>query len=72
MVIPFHNSAPKSILLRSWSSTIMGCDPVELAKRAKHKTPAMQVLGGCYTKNHLSIYNKVVQADYKWKGDLRY
>ena len=34
---------------------IMGRDPVELAKRAKHKPPAMQVRDECYTKNHLSL-----------------
>jgi len=28
---------------------IMGCDPVELAKRAKQKPPAMQVRGDGYT-----------------------
>lgn len=34
---------------------VMGRDPVELAKRAKHKPPAMQVRDECYTKNHLSL-----------------
>lgn len=29
---------------------IMGRDPVELAKRAKYKPPAMRVRGVCYTK----------------------
>ena len=33
----------------------MGRDPVELARRAKHKPPAMQVRDECYTKNHLSL-----------------
>ena len=28
----------------------MGRDPVELAKRAKYKPPAMRVRGVCYTK----------------------
>ena len=36
-------------------SFIMGRDPVELVKRAKHKPPAMQVRDECYTKNHLSL-----------------
>jgi len=45
----------------------MGREPVELAKHAKHKPPAMWVSGECYTKNYLSIYSKVVQADYKRK-----
>ena len=31
---------------------IMGRDPVELAKRAKYKPPAMRVRGVGYTKNH--------------------
>jgi hypothetical protein len=26
------------------------------------KPPAMRVCVGCYTKNYLSVYNKVVQA----------
>ena len=34
----------------------MGRDPVELAKRAKYKPPAMRVRGVGYTqKNHLSV-----------------
>ena len=33
----------------------MGRDSVEFAKRAKHKTPAMQVRDECYTKNHLFL-----------------
>ena len=41
---------------------IMGRDPVELAKRAKYKPPAMRVCGICYTKNHLSLIMIVVQA----------
>lgn len=46
---------------------IMGRDPVEFAKRAKHKPPAMWERGEYYTKNCLSIYSKVAQADYKRK-----
>lgn len=46
-------------------------DPVELAKRAKYQPPAMQVRGVCYTKNHLSIYNRGVQATIEErKGDF--
>ena len=42
---------------------IMGRDPVELAKRAKYKPPAMRVRGVCYTKKSPFRYNKVVQAN---------
>ena len=41
----------------------MGRDPVELAKRAKYKPPAMRVRGVCYTKKSPFRYNKVVQAN---------
>ena len=41
---------------------IMGHDPVELAKRAKYKPPAMRVRDDCYTKKSPFRYNKVVQA----------
>ena len=51
----FENLVLKAIFL-------MGHDPVELAKRARYKPPAMRVRDDCYTKNHLSIYNLVVQA----------
>ena len=44
-------------------SFIMGRDPVELAKRAKYKPPAMRVRGVCYTKKSPFRYNKVVQAN---------
>ena len=37
--------------------------PVELAKRAKYKPPAMRVRDDCYTKKSPYRYNKVVQAD---------
>ena len=37
----------------------MGRDPVELAKRAKYKPPAMRVRDVCYTKNHLSVIIEV-------------
>ena len=33
----------------------MGRDPVELAKRVKYKTSAMQMRGECYTRNHLFL-----------------
>ena len=42
---------------------VMGRDPVELAKRAKYKPPAMRVRGVCYTKKSPFRYNKVVQAN---------
>ena len=42
---------------------VMGRDPVELAKRAKYKPPAMRMRGVCYTKKAPFRYNKVVQAD---------
>ena len=42
---------------------LMGRDPVELAKRAKYKPPAMRVRGVCYTKKSPFRYNKVVQAN---------
>ena len=41
---------------------IMGRDPVELAKRAKHKPPAMRVRDDCCTKKSPFRYNGVVQA----------
>ena len=54
---------------RPWCEAIhtrdffMGRDPVELAKRAKYKPPAMRVRGVCYTKKSPFRYNKVVQAN---------
>ena len=42
---------------------IMGRDPVEHAKRAKYKPPALRVRGVCYTKKSPFRYNKVVQAN---------
>ena len=42
---------------------VMGRDPVELAKRAKYKPPAMRVRGVCYTKKSPFRYNDVVQAN---------
>lgn len=42
---------------------IMGRDPVEHAKRAKYKPPAMRVRDDCYTKKSPFRYNKVVQAN---------
>ena len=36
---------------------IMGRDPVERAKRAKYKPPAMRVRGVCYTKKSPFRYN---------------
>ncbi len=42
---------------------VMGRDPVELAKRAKYKPPAMRVRGVCYTKKSPFRYNEVVQAN---------
>ncbi len=41
----------------------MGRDPVEHAKRAKYKPPALRVRGVCYTKKSPFRYNKVVQAN---------
>ena len=41
----------------------MGRDPVELAKRAKYKPPAMRVRSECYTKKSPFRYNEVVQAE---------
>ena len=41
----------------------MGRDPVELAKRAKYKPPAMRVRDDCYTKKSPFRYNEVVQAN---------
>jgi putative transposase len=35
----------------------MGRDPVERAKRAKYKPPAMRVRGVCYTKKSPFRYN---------------
>ena len=48
----------------------MGRDPVELAKRAKYKPPAMRVRGVCYTKKSPFRYNKVVQAEIISKGKV--
>ena len=54
---------------KSWFSTsdpaffVMGRDPVEHAKRAKYKPPALRVRGVCYTKKSPFRYNKVVQAN---------
>ena len=42
---------------------IMGRDPVEHAKRAKYKPPAMRVRGVCSTKKSPFRYNEVVQAN---------
>ena len=42
---------------------VMGRDPVEHAKRAKYKPPAMRVRGVSYTKKSPFRYNKVVQAN---------
>jgi len=42
---------------------IVDCDPVELAKRARYKPPAMRVRGVCYTKKSPFRYNEVVQAN---------
>ena len=50
------------------SFLIMGRDPVELAKRAKYKPPAMRVRGVCYTKKSPFRYNEVVQAKQIAKG----
>ena len=36
-----------------------------------NKPPAMRVRVDCYTKNYLSIFNKVVQA-ILWKGKVIY
>lgn len=41
---------------------LLGRDPVELAKRARYKPPAMRVRGVCYTKKSPFRYNVVVQA----------
>ncbi len=41
----------------------MGRDPVEHAKRAKYKPPAMRVRGVCSTKKSPFRYNEVVQAN---------
>ena len=49
----------------------MGRDPVELAKRAKYKPPAMQVRDECYTKNHLSLIMQLFKLSYK-KGKVIY
>ena len=49
-------------------SFFMGRDPVELAKRAKYKPPAMRVRGVCYTKKSPFRYNEVVQAKQIAKG----
>ena len=48
---------------RKVSVFFMGRDPVEHAKRAKYKPPAMRVRGVCYTKKSPFRYNKVVQAN---------
>ena len=55
---------PDTFALTDVSGVIfMGRDPVELAKRAKYKPPAMRVRGVCYTKKSPFRYNKVVQAN---------
>ena len=51
-----HESAASSII-------IMGRDPVEHAKRANKKPPAMRVRGDSYTKKSPFRYNEVVQAN---------
>ena len=48
----------------------MGRDPVELAKRAKYKPPAMRVRSECYTKKSPFRYNEVVQAEIIAKGKV--
>ena len=49
----------------------MGRDPVELAKRAKYKPPAMRVRDDCYTKNHLSVIMRLFKPIYnERKGDF--
>ena len=50
----------------------MDPDPIELAKRAKYQPLDMRVRDVCYTKNHLSIYKEVVQAEIinERKGDF--
>ena len=48
----------------------MGRDPVELAKRAKYKPPAMRVRGRSYTKKSPFRYNEVVQANFITKGKV--
>ena len=50
-------------LIQRVSLLFMGRDPVELAKRAKYKPPAMRVRGVCYTKKSPFRYNEVVQAN---------
>jgi len=45
------------------SFLLWGRDPVELAKRARYKPPAMRVRGVCYTKKSPFRYNEVVQAN---------
>lgn len=49
------NFTVRGIWLESYMPLIMGRDPVEFARRTKHKSPAMQVRDECYTKNHLSL-----------------
>ena len=49
---------------------LMGRDPVELAKRAKYKPPAMRVRSECYTKKSPFRYNEVVQAEIIAKGKV--
>ena len=48
---------------KAFAFFIMGRDPVELAKRAKYKPPAMRVRDDCYTKKSPFRYNEVVQAN---------
>ena len=49
----------------------MGRDPVELAKRAKYKPPAMRVHGVCYTKKHPSVIMRLFKPIYiERKGDF--
>ena len=45
------------------TALVMGRDPVEHAKRAKYKPPAMRVRGVCSTKKSPFRYNEVVQAN---------
>ena len=61
--ILFHNCILYGTLSAGCSFLIMGRDPVELAKRAKYKPPAMRVRGVCYTKKSPFRYNEVVQAN---------
>ena len=56
----FYNKKPTA--KKQWAFYSMGRDPVELAKRAKYKPPAMRVRGVCYTKKSPFRYNEVVQA----------